>query len=86
MPAGVDIILVGDSAGVVVAGHDTTLPVTMDEMIYHTRAVRRAEPKALVVADMPFMSYQAGGRGCLPQLRPDDQGGRRRGGQDRGRA
>jgi 3-methyl-2-oxobutanoate hydroxymethyltransferase len=57
---GVDIILVGDSAGVVVAGHDTTLPVTMDEMLYHTRAVRRADPKALVVADMPFMSYQTG--------------------------
>ena len=56
--AGVDIILVGDSAGVVVAGHDTTLPVTMEDMIYHTRAVVRAAPKALVVADMPFMSYQ----------------------------
>jgi 3-methyl-2-oxobutanoate hydroxymethyltransferase len=55
----VDIILVGDSVGVVVAGHDTTLPVTMEEMLYHTRAVRRAGPKALVVADMPFMSYQA---------------------------
>ncbi len=58
--AGIDIILVGDSAGVVVAGHDTTLPVTMDDMLYHTRAVRRAEPRALVVADMPFMSYQTG--------------------------
>ena len=57
---GVDIILVGDSAGVVFAGHDTTLPVTMDEMIYHTKAVKRAEPKALLVADMPFMSYQTG--------------------------
>jgi 3-methyl-2-oxobutanoate hydroxymethyltransferase len=57
---GVDIILVGDSAGVVVAGHDTTLPVTMDEMIYHVKAVRRAEPKAMVVADMPFMSCQSG--------------------------
>jgi 3-methyl-2-oxobutanoate hydroxymethyltransferase len=57
---GVDIILVGDSAGVVFAGHETTLPVTMDEMIYHTRAVTRATPKALVVADMPFMSYQTG--------------------------
>ncbi len=57
---GVDIILVGDSVGVVVAGHDTTLPVTMEEMLYHTRAVRRADPKALVVADMPFMSYQTG--------------------------
>jgi 3-methyl-2-oxobutanoate hydroxymethyltransferase len=57
---GVDMILVGDSAGVVVAGHDTTLPVTMDEMLYHVKSVRRADPKALVVADMPFMSYQAG--------------------------
>ena len=55
---GVDIILVGDSLGVVVAGHETTLPVTMEEMIYHTRAVVRAQPKALVVADMPFLSYQ----------------------------
>jgi 3-methyl-2-oxobutanoate hydroxymethyltransferase len=57
---GIDIILVGDSAGVVVAGHDTTLPVTMDEMLYHVRAVHRADPKALLVADMPFMSYQCG--------------------------
>ena len=57
---GVDIILVGDSAGVVFAGHDTTLPVTMDEMLYHVKAVRRADPRALVVADMPFMSYQTG--------------------------
>ena len=57
---GVDVILVGDSAGVVVAGHDTTLPVTMEEMLYHVRAVRRAGPKALVVADMPFMSCQTG--------------------------
>ncbi len=58
--AGVDVILVGDSAGVVFAGHDTTLPVTMEDMLYHTRAVVRALPKALVVADMPFMSYQTG--------------------------
>ena len=57
--AGIDMILVGDSLGVVVAGHENTLPVTMDEMIYHTRAVARANPKALVIADMPFMSYQA---------------------------
>lgn len=57
---GVDVILVGDSAGVVFAGHETTLPVTMDEMLYHVRAVKRAGPKALVVADMPFMSYQTG--------------------------
>lgn len=55
---GIDILLVGDSLGVVVAGYDNTLPVTMDEMVYHTRAVMRAQPKALVVADMPFLSYQ----------------------------
>jgi 3-methyl-2-oxobutanoate hydroxymethyltransferase len=55
---GIDMILVGDSVGVVVAGHDNTLPVTMEEMIYHTKAVLRARPNALVVADMPFLSYQ----------------------------
>lgn len=56
--AGIDMILVGDSAGSVFAGYDNTLPVTMDEMIYHTRAVARGTRQALVVADMPFMSYQ----------------------------
>lgn len=55
---GIDMILVGDSVGVVVAGHDNTLPVTMEEMIYHTKAVLRARPKAFVVADLPFLSYQ----------------------------
>lgn len=54
---GVDAILVGDSLGVVFSGHDNTLRVTMDEMIYHTRAVARAEPRALLVTDMPYMSY-----------------------------
>ncbi len=57
--AGIPLILVGDSVGMVEAGYSTTLPVTMDEMIYHTRAVRRGVKRALVVADMPFMSYQA---------------------------
>ncbi len=55
---GIDIMLVGDSAGVVFAGHENTLPVTVEEMLYHTRAVMRAEPKALLIADMPFLSYQ----------------------------
>lgn len=55
--AGVEIILVGDSLGMVVQGHDNTIPVTMDEMIYHTRLVSRASESALVMADMPFMSY-----------------------------
>lgn len=56
--AGIDMILVGDSLSMVVQGNDTTLPVTMDEMIYHTKIVVRATRRAMVVADMPFMSYQ----------------------------
>lgn len=56
--AGMDAILVGDSLGMVVQGHETTLPVTMDEMVYHTRLVRRGVQRALLVADLPFMSYQ----------------------------
>jgi hypothetical protein len=55
--AGVDLILVGDSLAMVVMGYDTTLPVTVDEMLHHTRAVRRAVKRAIVAADMPFGSY-----------------------------
>jgi 3-methyl-2-oxobutanoate hydroxymethyltransferase len=58
--AGIDAILVGDSLGMVVQGLENTLPVTMDEMIYHTRLVTRAVKNALVIGDMPFMSYQTG--------------------------
>jgi 3-methyl-2-oxobutanoate hydroxymethyltransferase len=58
--AGADAILVGDSAAMVFAGHDTTLPATMDEMLYHTRAVTRGAKGAFVIADMPFLSFQAG--------------------------
>jgi 3-methyl-2-oxobutanoate hydroxymethyltransferase len=58
--AGIDVILVGDSLGVVVQGHANTLPVTMEEMLYHTRMAARAAENALVVGDMPFMSYQTG--------------------------
>src|SRR4030066_2069981 len=57
--AGLDGILVGDSLGMVVQGLENTLPVTMDEMIYHTKMVSRAVKNALVIGDMPFMSYQA---------------------------
>ncbi|MEO5367428.1 MAG: 3-methyl-2-oxobutanoate hydroxymethyltransferase [Magnetococcus sp. WYHC-3] len=56
--AGVDILLVGDSLGMVVQGHETPLPVTLEQMIYHTAAVRRAARHALVVLDLPFGSYQ----------------------------
>jgi 3-methyl-2-oxobutanoate hydroxymethyltransferase len=56
--AGVDIILVGDSLANTILGYDDTIPVTMDEMLHHTKAVVRGAPDAFVVADMPFMSYQ----------------------------
>ena len=55
---GIDVILVGDSASNVMAGHETTLPITLDQMIYHTQSVVRAVDRALIVADMPFGSYQ----------------------------
>jgi 3-methyl-2-oxobutanoate hydroxymethyltransferase len=57
--AGIPLILVGDTLGMVVLGYDSTLPVTMDEMLHHTRAVARGATNALVVGDMPFMSYQS---------------------------
>ncbi len=56
--AGVDIVLVGDSVGNVVAGFDSTLPVTLDQMVYHARAVRRGVSRALLIVDMPFLTYQ----------------------------
>ena len=56
--AGIDIVLVGDSLGMVVLGYETTLPVTLDAMVHHTRAVSRGVQRALVVADMPFLTYQ----------------------------
>ncbi len=58
--SGVDLLLVGDSLGSVVQGHDSTLPVTVDDVIYHTRAVVRGRRRALVVSDMPFMTFQLG--------------------------
>jgi 3-methyl-2-oxobutanoate hydroxymethyltransferase len=58
--AGIDLILVGDSLGMVVLGYESTIPVTMAEMSHHLRAVMRATPRALVIADLPFASFQAG--------------------------
>ena len=58
--AQIDVLLVGDSLGMVVQGHDTTLPVTMDQMVYHCAAVARGTERAHLVGDMPFGSYQAG--------------------------
>jgi len=57
--AGVDIILVGDSLGMVIQGHDSTLPVRLEDMIYHSACVARARQRALLMVDMPFMSYQS---------------------------
>ena len=63
--AGVDILLVGDSVGNNVLGYDSTLPVTMEEMLHHTRAVARAARRALVVGDMPYLSFQTGRRDAV---------------------
>jgi 3-methyl-2-oxobutanoate hydroxymethyltransferase len=58
--AGIPLLLVGDSLGMVMLGYDSTVPVTMDDMVHHTAAVRRGATEAMVIGDMPFMSYQAG--------------------------
>ncbi len=63
--SGIDIILVGDSASNVMAGHETTLPITLDQMIYHASSVIRAIDRALVVVDLPFGSYQGNSKGAL---------------------
>ena len=63
--AGIDVILVGDSASNVMAGHETTLPITLDQMIYHASSVVRAVNRSLVVVDMPFGSYQGNSKEAL---------------------
>src|SRR5437773_11636045 len=74
--AGVDILLVGDSLGMVVQGLETTLPVTLDEIVYHTRMVARGRRRALVLGDLPFGSYQASPmRAVESAIRPVKEGG-----------
>jgi 3-methyl-2-oxobutanoate hydroxymethyltransferase len=63
--AGIDVLLVGDSLSMVVQGNDTTLPVTLDEIIYHVRMVARARRRSLLIADMPFLSYQVSAEQAL---------------------
>jgi len=63
--AGIDVLLVGDSASNVMAGHETTLPITLDQMIYHAQSVVRAVDRALVVVDLPFGSYQGNSKEAL---------------------
>ena len=83
--AGVDLVLVGDSAAMVVLGHSSTMPATMDEMLMLTAAVTRACRRALVVADLPFMSYQVSDEDALRAAGRFLKEGARRRGQARGR-
>ncbi len=73
--AGTDLVLVGDSLGMVVQGHDTTVPVTVNDIIYHTRTVARGLRRAFLVADMPFMSYTEPGQALDNAVRLMQDGG-----------
>jgi len=75
--AGVDVVLVGDSLGMVIQGHDTTVPVTMDQMVYHSRAVARGLTRAFHVADLPFMSYATREQALANAVRLMQEGGAR---------
>lgn len=74
---GVDVLLVGDSLGMVIQGHDTTLPVSLDHMVYHTAAVSRASRRALLIADLPFMSYANPKQAASSAARLMQEGGAR---------
>ena len=73
--ADTDVVLVGDSLGMVIQGHDTTVPVTVDDIVYHTRAVARGLRRAFLVADMPFMSYTNPGQALENAVRLMQDGG-----------
>lgn len=72
---GTDVVLVGDSLGMVIQGHDTTVPVTVDDIIYHTRTVARGLRRAFLIADMPFMSYTDPGQALENAVRLMQEGG-----------
>jgi len=73
--AGTDLVLVGDSLGMVIQGHDTTVPVTVDDVVYHSRAVARGLQRAFLVADMPFMSYSNPDQALANSVRMMQEGG-----------
>ena len=73
--AGIDVVLVGDSLGMVIQGHDTTVPVTVDDVVYHTRAVARGLRRAFLIADMPFMSYTNPAQALDNSVRMMQEGG-----------
>jgi len=73
--AGTDLVLVGDSLGMVIQGHDTTVPVTVDDVIYHTPVVARGLRRAFLVADMPFMSYSSEHQALENAVRLMQEGG-----------
>jgi 3-methyl-2-oxobutanoate hydroxymethyltransferase len=73
--AGVDVILVGDSLGMVIQGHDSTLPVSVDDVVYHLRCVSRASRRAFIIGDMPFMSYAETGQAIHNAARLMQEGG-----------
>jgi 3-methyl-2-oxobutanoate hydroxymethyltransferase len=75
--AGADVLLVGDSLGMVVQGHDSTLPVTMDQMVYHSKAVARGLQRAFLVTDLPFMSYASREAALANSVRLMQEGGAR---------
>jgi 3-methyl-2-oxobutanoate hydroxymethyltransferase len=75
--AGVDLVLVGDSLGMVIQGHDTTVPVTVDDVVYHTRAVARGLRRPFLVADLPFMSYSSPEQALKNSVRLMQEGGAR---------
>ena len=82
--ADVDVVLVGDSLGMVIQGYDTTVPVTMDQIVYHSAAVARGLHRPFLIADLPFMSYPSKDL-ALAQLGAADAGGRRPDGEARNR-